>query len=296
MMDRVYRDPTSTPLDIPESILRKLLEACTKEAPFLSPDGHMYKQVDGVAMGSPLGVLFANFYMGTIEQRVLVGLDLKPAIYCRYVDDIFVQVPDTERLLQLKEAFEQNSVLNFTYEMESGGKLPFLDVAVMERNGSFHHAVYTKETNIGMCLNADSDCPERYKRSVVNAYVDRALTHSSGWKQVDEELCRIRQILVNNGFSNGYVEDIIKRKVARCATGNGTTNTAIPVLPIKLFYRNFFSTAYKAEERALKEIIERNVTPTDVNQKIKLTIYYKSRKTANLLMKNSPPTPRKTTP
>ncbi|XP_069164681.1 uncharacterized protein [Procambarus clarkii] len=175
MMDRVDRDPACTPLDIPESILRKLLKACTKEAPFLSPDGHMYKQVDGVVMGSPLGVLFANFYMGTIEQRVLVDMDLKPAIYFRYVDDIIMQVPDVRRLQQLKKTFEQNSVLSFTYEMESDGKLPFLEVTVMERNGGFHTTVYTKETNIGMYLNANSDYPVRYKRSVVNAYVDRAL-------------------------------------------------------------------------------------------------------------------------
>lgn len=76
--------------------------------------------------------------------------------------------------------------------------------------------------------------------------------------------------------------------MARCATGDGTTSTTIPILPMKLLYRNFF-TVYK-EEIALKEIIERSVTPTDVNQKIKLTIYYKCKKTANLLMKSSPDT------
>ncbi|XP_069172815.1 uncharacterized protein [Procambarus clarkii] len=135
---------------MPESILRKLLLACTKKAPFVSPDGHMYKQVDGVAMGSPLGVLFANIYMGTIEQRVLVDMGWKPAMYCRYIDDIFTQVPDARDLQQLKEAFEQISVLSFTYERENNGKLPFLDVTVMERIGGFHTAVYTKETNIGI--------------------------------------------------------------------------------------------------------------------------------------------------
>ncbi|XP_069188287.1 uncharacterized protein [Procambarus clarkii] len=112
-------------------------------------------------MGSPLRVLFANIYMGTIEQRVLVDMGWKPAMYCRYVDDIFTQVPDVRDMQQLKEAFEQISVLSFTYERENNGKLPFLDVTVMERSGSFHIAVYTKERNIGMCLNVNSDCPDR---------------------------------------------------------------------------------------------------------------------------------------
>ncbi|XP_069187114.1 uncharacterized protein [Procambarus clarkii] len=118
-------------------------------------------------MGSSLGELFGNFYMGTIEQRVLVDMDLKPAIYCRNVDDIFTQVLDERHLQQLKEAFEQNFVLNFTYEMENNGKLPFLDVTVTERNGGFHTAVYTKETNIGMCLNANSDIPDKHTRGVL---------------------------------------------------------------------------------------------------------------------------------
>lgn len=103
------------------------------------------------------------------------GLE-KSAIYCRYIDDIFMQVPDVRHLQQLKKAFEQNSVLSFTYEMESDGRLPFLDVTVTERNGGFHNAIYTNEMNIGMCLNANSDCSDRYKRSVVNAYVDQALS------------------------------------------------------------------------------------------------------------------------
>ncbi|XP_069158474.1 uncharacterized protein [Procambarus clarkii] len=246
IVDRVYRDLACTPLDIPENIVRKLLQACTKEAPFLSPDGHMYKQVDRVAMGSPLDVLFANFYMETIDQRVLVDMGLKPAICCRYVDDIFMQVPDVRRLRELKEAFEHNSVLSFTFEMETDGKLSFLDVAVTERNGGFHTAVYTKETNIGMCLNANSDCPDRYKRNVFNTYVDRALSHSSGWKRVDEELCRVRQVLVNNGLFNNFVEDVIKRKVNRDATFEDSTNTTLVPL-IGLFYRNFFLSAHKME-------------------------------------------------
>ncbi|XP_069179090.1 uncharacterized protein [Procambarus clarkii] len=127
-------------------------------------------------MGSPLGVLFANIYKGTIEHRVLVDIDLRPTIYFRNFDDIFMQGPDVRPLQQLKEAFEHNSVLSFTYEMENDGKLLFLDVTGTEKNGGFHTAVYAKETNTGMCLNSNSDCPDRYKRSVINAYVDRALS------------------------------------------------------------------------------------------------------------------------
>ena len=88
--DAIYRSGPSPQLDIPELHLRSLLEICTTEATFRCPRGNLYQQVDGVAMGSPLGVLFANFFMGSIEKEVFSTLD-KPAIYGRYVDDIFVK-------------------------------------------------------------------------------------------------------------------------------------------------------------------------------------------------------------
>ncbi|XP_064109650.1 uncharacterized protein LOC135217617 [Macrobrachium nipponense] len=70
IMDRVYRDPSTAPLNIPEASLRTLLDICTKRAPFSTHRRQMFHQKDGAAMGSPLGVLFANFYMGNVEERV----------------------------------------------------------------------------------------------------------------------------------------------------------------------------------------------------------------------------------
>ena len=74
------------------------------EAPFTCPRGNMYRQIDGVAMGSPLGVLFANFYMGTIEEE-LMETD-RPSIYCRYVDDIFVRFRNVDELKHLQHRLQ----------------------------------------------------------------------------------------------------------------------------------------------------------------------------------------------
>ena len=83
----------------------------------------MYKQTDGVAMGSPLGVLFANLFMGTIEADKL--RDNRSSIYCGYIDDIFVRVRNKEELQALKEKLATASGLNFTYEKSRNGRLPF---------------------------------------------------------------------------------------------------------------------------------------------------------------------------
>ena len=69
------------PLAVIREILKKMLLLCTKEAPFRCPEGMLYQQINGVAMGSPLGVLFAESYTSSIEEKALQKLTEKPYIY-----------------------------------------------------------------------------------------------------------------------------------------------------------------------------------------------------------------------
>lgn len=48
--------------------LNKLLVTCTQHSHFQF-NGEYYDQIDGVAMGSPLGPLFANVFMTNFEQK-----------------------------------------------------------------------------------------------------------------------------------------------------------------------------------------------------------------------------------
>ena len=68
-------------------------------------------------MGSPLGPLFANFYMTELENNVLgaVSPEEKPLVYCRNVDDIFLIVGKYSHL----------DVLKFTYEVEADRRRRF---------------------------------------------------------------------------------------------------------------------------------------------------------------------------
>ena len=52
----------------------------------------LMEQVDGVAMGSPLGLMLANAFLVHFEKNWLQNcpFDLKHYYYRQYVDDIFV--------------------------------------------------------------------------------------------------------------------------------------------------------------------------------------------------------------
>ena len=49
-------------------ILTKFLYACTTQAPFRSPEGKLFLQIEGFAMGSRLVPTFVNFYVGNLEE------------------------------------------------------------------------------------------------------------------------------------------------------------------------------------------------------------------------------------
>ena len=140
-------------------------------------------------MGSPQGPTFANFYMGHLENIVLDDLVNKPTIYARYVDDIFIQVDDEHQILQLQQLFQQHSALRFTFELNINNKLPFLDVNVESLNdNNFRTTVHRKPSNIGACLNANSQCPEKYKISVISNFIHRIYKITQNWTAFHTEL------------------------------------------------------------------------------------------------------------
>ena len=57
---------------------------------------------------------------------------------------------------------------------------------------------------------------------------------------------------------------------------------------MNLFYRNFMHVNYKRDEVALKEIITNNVNVTDPDSVLNLIIFFKNKKTSQLIMKNFP--------
>lgn len=56
----------------------------------------------------------------------------------------------------------------------------------------------------------------------------------------------------------------------------------------KIFYKNQMSENYKTDERVLKSMIKSNVKCINPDDKIKFSIYYKNKKSAELILKNSP--------
>jgi hypothetical protein len=92
-------------------------------------DGVLYKQVDGVAMGSPLGPLFANIFLSFHEKLWLADCssNFKPLFYRRYVDVCFLIFHSRDHLLHILSYLNSKDPnIQFTHEFENNSSLPFL--------------------------------------------------------------------------------------------------------------------------------------------------------------------------
>ena len=89
-VDKLYNDKEN-PCNIANHDFRNLLNTATKES-FFTFNNKYYKQLNGVAMGSPLGPALANIFMCSFESKWLRDCpnDFKPVIYGRYVDHMFM--------------------------------------------------------------------------------------------------------------------------------------------------------------------------------------------------------------
>lgn len=283
ILQNVYHGSELAP-SLPKPILEQLLRCCTTESPFRSPDNKLYYQCNGIAMGNPLGPTFSEFYMCDLENKVLNNEQLKPATYCRYVDDVFVVVRNEGHLKELQQQMQSESVLTFSYELSVNGKIPFLDITVESIDGQFQTSVHRKPTDLGKCMHPNSECPERYKDSAIRAYIHRAYKTCSSQALLQSELRRTKQILVNNGYSNRKVD----QEINRCMESFNALPTNSDRRDITLYYCNQMSSAHKTDERVLQEIVKRNVRCTSPGDTLKLVVYYKSSKTHQLVMNNNP--------
>ena len=97
--------------------LRELLLICTTESHFIF-NGCYYDQIDGVSMGSPLGPTFANFFIDSLESKIMTKLRrLDVKVWFRYVDDTFVVLKSRDCVENVMEFLNsQHPNIKFTVE------------------------------------------------------------------------------------------------------------------------------------------------------------------------------------
>ena len=130
--------------------MKKFLTLCTKNVHF-SFNNEIYVQIDGVAMGSPLGLVIENIFMVELETTLVPKLENHVQKSRCFADDTFayVKVGSVDYVLPVLNWFYKN--IKFTYEEEQNNTLPFLDVLFI-RDGENLTPRFTEKIHIMTCI------------------------------------------------------------------------------------------------------------------------------------------------
>ena len=83
--DPLLKECTFIPIDN----LMEILTFCV-ETTYFGMGSDIYRQEEGLAVGSPLSPVLANIYMEYFEEMALGSTSLKPCMWFRYIDDTFI--------------------------------------------------------------------------------------------------------------------------------------------------------------------------------------------------------------
>ena len=202
ILRKLFTTDTTVINGFDKNSFKKILELAVSDTYFVF-DNILYKQIDGMAMGSPLGPTFANIFMCNLEESFLEQCPntFKPMFYKRYVDDTFVLFKDrshAKSFLSFINSLHPN--IEFSMDIENNSQLSFLDVLVSKIDGEFVTGVFRKNTFTGLGMNFFSHCSFGFKVNSCRTLVHRAFRLCSSWSKFHEELSVLNLFFKRNCF------------------------------------------------------------------------------------------------
>ena len=193
--------------------LKELLKFTSYESFFIF-DNEYYSQLDGVAMGSPLGPTLANAFFCHFKKHWLSDCpqDFCPNIYRRYADDTFATSNSHEQLKKFLDYMNTKYPnIKFTFEHEHNNSFSLLDVKICRQNNKLTASVFRKPTFNGVFTNLKSFIPTVYKFGLVYTLLHRCFHITSSYEKFHNEINALKQILKLNGYPTQFIDRCIKQ-------------------------------------------------------------------------------------
>ena len=152
VLSRVFDDKSFDTTLQKRTLEKLLIDSCTKTA--FSFDNILFKQIDGVSMGSCLAPVLANIILTELEKVIVDDLVRSGIVkfYRRCVDDtlVLIKPSDIPFVLNKFNSFDKN--LKFTVDTFQDGTVHFLDLEFTDPGID----VSRKQTHIGQCTHLKS--------------------------------------------------------------------------------------------------------------------------------------------
>jgi hypothetical protein len=168
-------------------------------------NGQFYKQIHGTAMGTPVAVSYANLVLSYLERDCL---DLKPILYMRYIDDLFVICKDRQQALDIVNLFNSKcpSIQLDAVTIDNHGV--FLDLDLRISDGKIITKIFQKEMNRYLYIPPTSLHSIKSLAEFIKQEIKRYRLHC----YLDNDFFEVKQLfytrLRQRGFSVSFLEPI----------------------------------------------------------------------------------------
>ena len=191
-----------------------------------------------------------------------------------------------------------NAHRNLSFTMEkvntSTNCLPFLDVEIsITASEEFATKVYRKPTNTNVIMNYHAKTPDKWKVSLLNCFLNRALKLSSSNELLEDELNNIKRIFTDNGYPKNFVTEHMSSfmnkhqdakvevtQITACSDETDKTKPAYMVLPY------IGKSSVKLHRRIKDEILQHGVALLPAYRTTKIGSYFSLKTKTPPLFKN----------
>lgn len=220
----------------------------------------IYRQVDGVAMGSRLGPMLSNLFLW---KKVDNQLRIECSYYQRYVDDTLI-IAETNRIESIHR--KANSLSSLAFTLENGGnQINFLNLNINQSDSQLAISNYVKSTDTGLSLNFLSAAPTTYKASIVSGDVRRAYDTSSSWEKFNNTIGHLKKKWKNNQFPSAFADTLLRRTLDRIIEGGPRPEKTDEVV-IKIPFQGKKTEHFK---KRISDIFKEKARPVITTTKLK---------------------------
>ena len=146
--------------------------------------GQFFTQLHGIAMGTKLAPALSTIYIGDLEESFIESRMLKPELWVRYIDDVFLiwAHPLSEFEAFLRDLNKTRERIRFTAEVNFHS-CNFLDLTIYKppnflSTGLLSTKIYYKATNTFSFPLGDSCMPNQVHRSIAIGEMTRLLRNT----------------------------------------------------------------------------------------------------------------------
>lgn len=189
----------------PDKHIIQLMNLILKNNDFVFND-KIYKQTCGCPMGKVFGPSLANIYLIEFDVAAMTGYHIKPTIFLRYLDDIFMLWNDSRDNLTKFETFLNTLIPKINIKLESSTEsINFLDVTIFKTKTVSGYIlqtkVFIKPTDAQNLLHRTSFHPKHTFNGVLKSQLIRYKEISSTWELYVGACKRLFHNLKNRGYT-----------------------------------------------------------------------------------------------